>query len=418
MRVHYAVLLSAALLASAEAVTATSVSTTSGRSLSTDPRDTPVQRFLRKHEAVKTDESAEDEERGFSTGIAFLDNIIHNAGTLWDDIAQSHQLDSMLSARTNSNDAYKLLNVDKVTDNLLQSKEWKAWSTYVAMLDKSNADEAMVTSMVFQLKPDMLSKVLAEAAKNPSTKDIATRLESAQVKWWVSLSGTPDDIFKTLKLNIARSDIFESPELATFTKYLDAFNKKPRNEQTTLFEVLKNSYGDEALMKLLVSAQNAKSEEATKMMDDILAGWLDFTKSPYSLFKSLNLDKAGDDLLSSPILSTWVKYMNQFNEKLPTKKTTMIETFMKSYNDETLTKMLNAAKKVPATEQLATNLEKAKSALFNKWMVEGITPDYLFKNVMKLDPATMASSPNTNIWRSYYIAYDKAYPGKLFSFNP
>ncbi|KAH7487822.1 hypothetical protein KRP22_013483 [Phytophthora ramorum] len=417
MRVHYTVLLVAAFLASVNAATATrDVTTVLARSPSTGPKDIPIKRFLRRHKAANVNENAEGEERGF--GITVLDDIARNVGTAWDDISRNSKIRSMLSAQTNAREAYGTLNVNKVTGNLFESAEWKAWSTYVTKLDKSNADEEMSTALAFHLKSDNMAKMLAAAAKNPNTKDIATRLESAQVKWWVSLVSTPDDIFKTLKLNKAASDIFESPQLAMYTKYLEAFNKKKRNQPTTLLEVFKKSYGDEGLMKLLVSAQNAKSEGATKMMDEMLAGWLEFTKSPYSVFKAANLDKAGDDLLSSPILSTWVKYMNQFNEKLPTKKTTMIETFMKSYNDETLTKMLNAAKKVPATEQLATNLEKAKSALFNKWMVEGITPDYLFKNVLKLDPATMASSPNTNIWRAYYNAYDKAYPTKLFSFNP
>ncbi|KAE9285923.1 hypothetical protein PF008_g26790 [Phytophthora fragariae] len=48
-------------------------------------------------------------------------------------------------------------------------------------------------------------------------------------------------------------------------------------------------------------------------------------------------------------------------------------------------------------------------------MTQEKTPEDIFKKVLKLKST---DSPNADIWREYFKAYDKENPGKLFSFNP
>ncbi|KAF1785522.1 hypothetical protein GQ600_2636 [Phytophthora cactorum] len=114
----------------------------------------------------------------------------------------------------------------------------------------------------------------------------------------------------------------------------------------------------------------------------------------------LKLDEAGDGLLTSPLLSKWVEYMKAFNEKY---------SFA-----QTLATMLQAAAKASDvdTAKIAKNLQEAQ---FKHWMNNKLTPDDVYKTVLKLEST---SSPNADIWRAYYNAYDTAFPGKQFSFNP
>ncbi|KAL3663747.1 hypothetical protein V7S43_011162 [Phytophthora oleae] len=108
-------------------------------------------------------------------------------------------------------------------------------------------------------------------------------------------------------------------------------------------------------LKLLASVDDTGGTQAFKK--ELVKGWLDETTHPLNVFNKLKLNEAGDDLLSNSLLSVWVQYMKFFNEKFPHAETTMIQTFTKSYKgDEVkLAQMLEAAKKVPSTEKIATN---------------------------------------------------------------
>ncbi|KAE8988946.1 hypothetical protein PR001_g21898 [Phytophthora rubi] len=207
-------------------------------------------------------------------------------------------------------------------------------------------------------------------------------------------------------------DVFDSPGLAMWVNYLKVYNEKHPAEPVSMTEVFGKYYGGEtAFLKMLVKADDVNNAGAKKLQNEVITSWLNEPTHPMNIFKKLELDQAGDDLLNNPLLVTYVQYMKAFNKEYPHAETTLIQTLSKSYKEK-LAPMLEAAKGVPSTKDLATNLQTAQ---FKQWMVEGKSPDDIFKSVLKLESP---SSPNADIWRAYYKAYEAEHPGKLFSFNP
>ncbi|KAG3113139.1 hypothetical protein PI125_g7607 [Phytophthora idaei] len=418
MRVHYIALLVGVLAATARAdlLRTDSKITTPlvARSPTFDRDGVAWKRGLRAHRP-----SVDNEERGIfndivnkllkeKTGWAPIDNLLEN-------VSFNPKIKEMLQKNTPLDGAFTTLEVGKATGNLLESQQWKDWAVFVIKSSKKDPDESLASALSVKFGLDEASKILAKAAKDPKTKEIATKLEEAQLKRWLNNGDEPDDIFKSLKLNKKVDNIFESPQFATWASFLTAYNKKNTNKKDiTELDVLLQYYKEDGLAKLLSSADNANNPRTQKYLDKLLPHWLDQPTHPQNIFNMLKLDEAGDGLLTSPLLSRWVEYMKAFNEKYSFAQTDMIKTFTRSYGDEKLATMLQAAAKASDidTAKIAKNLQVAQ---FKHWMNNKLTPDDVYKTVLKLEST---SSPNADIWRAYYNTYDTAFPGKLFSFNP
>ncbi|KAE9063059.1 hypothetical protein PF005_g31192 [Phytophthora fragariae] len=212
------------------------------------------------------------------------------------------------------------------------------------------------------------------------------------------------------KLKQAGAGGFDSPQFATWYKYLTEYNKMNPKKEISAVQVFSMRYNEEDFLKLLATADDGPG--AMKFKDEVVKGWLANPDHPANMFKRLKLHEAGDDLLANPVLSIWTRYMKAFNKEYPFAATTTIQTLTKSYGEEKLATMIQAATKVEETKQFAKNLQTAQ---LKQWMSKAKTPDDIYKKVLKLDST---DSPNADIWRAYYNAYDKEHPGKLFSFNP
>ncbi|KUF78098.1 hypothetical protein AM587_10005527 [Phytophthora nicotianae] len=248
--------------------------------------------------------------------------------------------------------------------------------------------------MMIQFGVDKAFEILAAAAKIPKTKEVATKLKEAKINGWLSHGSRPDAIFEAMKLNQKIDNFFDSPQFTTWAAFLKAVNEKNKNKKSiSELDVFKKTQ---------------------KYLDELATGWLDQPMHPQNVFNKLKLDEAVDDLLTKPWLSNWVEYMKKFNEQYPFAQTSMIKSFTKSYGDEKLAVMLQAATKGSDTHtaRIAKNLQQAQ---FKQWMIGKLNPDDVYKTVLKLDST---SSPKAEIWRAFYNAYDTAFPGQLFSFKP
>ncbi|KAE8990076.1 hypothetical protein PF010_g26716 [Phytophthora fragariae] len=183
----------------------------------------------------------------------------------------------------------------------------------------------------------------AAAMKNANTKEIATTLEAAQIKSWLSGAFSPIQIMDTQKLSKAGAGLFDSPQFATWSNYLTAYNKKYPKEQLTVIEAFTKGYGEEGAIKILGSLDDGPG--ATKFKDEMVKAWMTDLDHPANMFKRLKLNEAGDDLLTSSLLSIWTRYMKAFNEQNPFAETTMIQTLTKSYGDEKLATIIQAGTK-------------------------------------------------------------------------
>nr|QMU24872.1 PaRXLR48 [Phytophthora agathidicida] len=400
MRVHYIALAIATLVASADATSMgakTEIAT---------PEFSVNQRYLRSHKTATT--NGDDEERGLF-GWQLLDDAIEN-------MMLSSKIKELLKKRPTADKAYEALNVKSVNTNLFESQQWNDWATYVRKANPKDPDESIAAGMSVVYGVDRFSDMLAAASKDTKTVEIATKLENAQVNRWIVGGWGPENIFKTLNLDKNVDDIFNSPQYATWTRYLKAYTTKHPTEKVDEAQIFISAYGEFKFVKLLSSADDAVSPVTQKFKEEVIQKWLELTTPPNDVFKQLKLDKVGiDDILSSPLLSTWVQYMNQFNEKIPRKKTTMIGIFTMHYGDEALAKMLEAAKKVPETKQLAKNLQTAQ---FNQWMADEKTPKAVLESVLKLDDQSFTNNAAGDIWRAYNKAYAKNFPETGFAFQP
>ncbi|OWY90964.1 RxLR effector protein [Phytophthora megakarya] len=88
--------------------------------------------------------------------------------------------------------------------------------------------------------------------------------------------------------------------------------------------------------------------------------------SPVDVFKFYQLDKAGDSLLSSPQLNTWISYMNKFNSANPSmEKATQLGIFTQVYGNERLAQILIKAQNVDSTKTAAVKFQKMQ---INYWL--------------------------------------------------
>ncbi|KAG6616538.1 putative secreted RxLR effector peptide protein [Phytophthora cinnamomi] len=132
--------------------------------------------------------------------------------------------------------------------------------------------------------------------------------------------------------------------------------------------------------------------------------WLAGGNTVDDVFKLLKLNKAGDDLLISPLLDTWSTYMQIANKENPAKKTTLFATLTAHYSDNGLARMIEAAKKVKSKANTAKRVEVTQ---IQTWLGNKQTPGDVFK-LLKLNNAVddVLTSPALNTWSNYLNVFN------------
>ncbi|KAF4140820.1 hypothetical protein GN958_ATG09993 [Phytophthora infestans] len=110
---------------------------------------------------------------------------------------------------------------------------------------------------------------------------------------------------------------------------------------------------------MIASAMKVSSTEkiAKRMEHELLKDWYVSRWTPDQIFRSLNLHKAGETLLTSPLLEIWIRYMTTNY----TQKPDMIGTLLSYYDDGKLFQMIKTAKSNSNTGKLALDIEYALS---------------------------------------------------------
>ncbi|KAE9069303.1 hypothetical protein PF010_g26715 [Phytophthora fragariae] len=125
MRVHYFAVAAAILIASSAATSTSTESKLIARGL-TEEKSLSTQRLLRTHKTSAAVEMGEEEERVLGFNVGIIDDIINGVQTKVLEVDDSTQVKFLLDGLKKENirpeEAFKTLNVDKVTDDLLASK--------------------------------------------------------------------------------------------------------------------------------------------------------------------------------------------------------------------------------------------------------------------------------------------------------
>ncbi|KAF1790983.1 hypothetical protein GQ600_6022 [Phytophthora cactorum] len=172
---------------------------------------------------------------------------------------------------------------------------------------------------------------ILEAAKTfPSMESVATKMQKEKIQSIFATKASPNEAFKLLGLDNVGDSVLSNPLFMEWMNYV----KHGENRQN----------GGECVAETM-----ARPGEVSKQA-----------------FGLLNLNNAGEQTLASPKFKTWAKYLNDFNQRYPDRKETMIDGIRANYIDIKLIPMLYAAQKDPRTKKLASNLQ---NAFVNKWLV-------------------------------------------------
>ncbi|POM68823.1 Hypothetical protein PHPALM_14961, partial [Phytophthora palmivora] len=130
--------------------------------------------------------------------------------------------------------------------------------------------------------------------------------------------------------------------------------------------------------------------------------------SDETVFVRLHLHQDGTWLLYNPRFATWVQYADDLSAKNPTKGISAISTLTTLYGDDALFKMIEAAKKVPSTETLATKLQ---TELMQHWVTTRKDPDDIFR-LFNLDKVgkNIISNPQFTSWVKYVDDLNAKHP--------
>ncbi|KAF4144564.1 hypothetical protein GN958_ATG06244 [Phytophthora infestans] len=250
------------------------------------------------------------------------------------------------------------LRLGKTTHHLLENPLFSSWVKYVDAYIARYPDKKMtvIATLTRAFDDRDVAAILAAGRARTPTKQVAARLQSAQVEMWLSSGKSVDDVYRLLRMS------------AIFTTIETSFNDRPLLqilEEATKFPNLKNA---------------AANMQATKINSIFKR-----EEPPKEAFTLMGLDTVGDTLLSYLQFRKWMRYVGDFYQKHPTNQESwleplkgyygwsgvehMIDNAMENPNAqkiaERVEKAWHAAKKDSATKKLASKLE---DALLDKWV--------------------------------------------------
>ncbi|ETM97380.1 hypothetical protein PPTG_24982 [Phytophthora nicotianae INRA-310] len=241
------------------------------------------------------------------------------------------------------------LKLDKTGHQLFDNPDINVWAAYTNAVVKSNADDAMLTTLRARYSDDALAKMFETGKKVTHSESVATKLQSRQMENWMAAKKTPDDVFKILFLDKAGVGVLDSSVLAGWTTYMRFFNSKQENRKNrvTLISTLTTHYKDRGVLDIIEAAKKVPSTARTaKLLEaNQIQFWLKNERTPDELLTLLSLDKAGDQLLASPLFQTWSKYINYYNKEYPGEATTVMKKLTYHLGGEEVIGILAAARK-------------------------------------------------------------------------
>ncbi|ETP51893.1 hypothetical protein F442_03033 [Phytophthora nicotianae P10297] len=256
-----------------------------------------------------------------------------------------------------ADDIYALLKLSVADDALLKNPLMNTW-IYVTRLGKEDPYDLLLLKLKTRYDEAELAHLLIAAKADNSAESVAKKVEQAQLKNWLTGGKTEDDAFNLLRLSIDDGyEILKNPALSTWNSYVKMLKHNP---DELLFLKLKRQFSDYEIAKVIVAATrdtkvtiNLGGGGLEKMQLD---SWVKLDKTADDVFNVLKLNKEGDKLFESPVLSYWVAFVMKGDKENADEL--MYSVMKKYYGDDMLEKLFARVKGSASTKRLASKLEQ------------------------------------------------------------
>uniref|UniRef100_H3H3G0 RxLR effector PexRD54 WY domain-containing protein n=1 Tax=Phytophthora ramorum TaxID=164328 RepID=H3H3G0_PHYRM len=232
---------------------------------------------------------------------------------------EAAQMQTWLAAGNSADDVFTLLKLNKAGDDILSNPALTAWNTYLKTFNAAHPDQktSAFAKLTSQYGEVGVSRVVEAALKAKSSSAIAKTVQAEQFERWMAGRLSRYRIFTFLALDKAGDELLGNPLLNTFTKYMNIYNKRNPDQEITLIGTLTTHYGNVGLSKLLAAGRNVASTSnlATSLNAAQYKLWMSQRKNPDDIFMMLGLQKAGKNLLSSPLFTTFTKFTDAYHAK-------------------------------------------------------------------------------------------------------
>ncbi|GMF19951.1 unnamed protein product [Phytophthora lilii] len=230
-----------------------------------------------------------------------------------------------------ADEAYNLLKIGDVSDNVLGSTQFASLVKYVDEFNAKNSGSRMPIYNTLNKKFGLqrTAQMIYEALAQPNTRRLGERLQVEQLHSWMKNGILVDEAYKLLKLEACRTTSLKVDTFGFLVKVLDDARTDSRTRAI---------------------AQKFQTEYLKSLQDE--------GNSADEVFKMFGLNKRSFGLLDGSGFSTWTKYVKLVNKENP--DATMTQVLRNNYDQERLTKLLERGKTQPESEPLLNGNKVAR----------------------------------------------------------
>ncbi|KAF4028630.1 hypothetical protein GN244_ATG19682 [Phytophthora infestans] len=210
-------------------------------------------------------------------------------------------------ART-TDEVFKLLKLDIDEVNLLKNPVLSTWISYGHRVGGKSPYEELFTKLIARYDDEGLAKMIITAKDDKVVSFIRTDMTNKLFEKWQSSGKTATDASNILKLNEEGASLLKNPTLPIWISYVYSLKQNPYE---LLLLKFKAHHTDASVARVIASAKSDQNSIiiVQNMQRTQIESWLKAGKSDEELFKHLELNKAGDQVLEDPLWRTWVAYL-------------------------------------------------------------------------------------------------------------
>ncbi|EEY67274.1 RXLR effector family protein, putative [Phytophthora infestans T30-4] len=319
-------------------------------------------------------------------------------------MVEAIQFDNWVTQKKTAGDIYNLLKLNVEDVDVLVNPLLPTWISFVKTKLKEDPYDFLLLKLAKQYEEDALHKRLIAASTTASTRDIASGLEFAQIKKWLTTGKAEDDV---LKISLVPADkelgLLKHPALQTFISYATKHHTLDPYE----FLVLKlaKRHGEDELPKMLVRAKSDSDlvSMAVKLESTQFKIWKEKGKTSDDVFKMLRLDiDQSIDTLKSPGLVSWFSYVKKISEN-PTE--VLYRKLEIRFSDAEILKMFFAGRK---DGTLKFSLGPMVRLIKGNWLGQKKTAEDVFTDLsLHKDGINFFENPILVTWFTYVKSMHK-----------